>query len=45
MQSRLFKKLEEIADHNTANDLWLLIGNKVYDVSNFKHPGGKEILI
>jgi cytochrome b involved in lipid metabolism len=37
--SKLFKKLEEISDHNTANDLWLLIHNKVYDVSTFKHPG------
>ena len=38
-QSRLFTKLEEIADHNVSNDLWLLIKNKVYDVSRFKHPG------
>ena len=39
VKSRLFTRLEEIADHNTANDLWLLIHNKVYDVSTFKHPG------
>ena len=39
VQSKLFKTLEEIADHNTPNDLWLLIHNKVYDVSTFKHPG------
>lgn len=36
---RIFKKLDEIAEHNLPNDLWLLINNKVYDVSNFKHPG------
>lgn len=36
---RIFRKLEEIAEHNLPNDLWLLIDNKVYDVSNFKHPG------
>eukprot|EP00347_Sterkiella_histriomuscorum_P023894 403333018 len=42
---KVFTKLEEIADHNSPNDLWLLINNKVYDVSNFKHPGGKEILV
>ena len=36
---RIFTKLDEVADHNQPNDLWLLINNKVYDVSNFKHPG------
>jgi cytochrome b involved in lipid metabolism len=36
---RIFTKLEEIAEHNQPNDLWLLINNKVYDVSKFKHPG------
>lgn len=40
-----FKKLEEIAEHNQPGDLWLLINNKVYDVSKFKHPGGIEILV
>ncbi len=53
---RIFTNINEIADHNQPNDLWLLINNKVYDVSNFKHPGntistlynaigGKEILV
>jgi cytochrome b involved in lipid metabolism len=41
---RIFTKLEQIADHNQPNDLWLLINNKVYDVSGFKHPG-KNFLI
>ena len=36
---RVFTSIEEIAEHNQPNDLWLLINNKVYDVSNFKHPG------
>ncbi len=39
VQPRTFKKLEEIADHNVQGDCWLLIHNKVYDVSKFKHPG------
>jgi hypothetical protein len=39
VQPRTFTKLEEIAEHNQAGDLWLLIHNKVYDVSSFKHPG------
>jgi cytochrome b involved in lipid metabolism len=37
-------KLEEIAEHNQAGDLWLLINNKVYDVSKFDHPG-KYLLV
>jgi cytochrome b involved in lipid metabolism len=32
-------KLEEVADHNRRDDLWLLINNMVYDVTNFDHPG------
>ena len=44
-QTRKFAKLEDIADHNKPGDLWLLIHNKVYDVSKFKHPGGNEILL
>ena len=44
-QVRKFTKLEEIAEHSKPGDLWLLIHNKVYDVSNFKHPGGNEILL
>ena len=40
-EPRQFKDLNEIFDHNTKEDLWLLIDNKVYDVTNFKHPGGR----
>lgn len=39
VKPKLFKTLEEISDHNRREDLWLLINNKVYDVSNFDHPG------
>lgn len=39
VEPKTFKKLEEIAEHNQPGDLWLLIHNKVYDVSKFKHPG------
>lgn len=39
VKPKLFMKLEEIADHNQPGDLWLLINNKVYDVSHFDHPG------
>ena len=39
--------LVEVAKHNTQNDLWVVINNKVYDVTAFveKHPGGHEVLI
>ena len=39
LKTRQFTRLEEIADHNQPGDLWLLINDKVYDVSKFKHPG------
>ena len=40
-----FTDLNDIFEHNTKESLWLLIDNKVYDVTNFKHPGGKQILL
>ena len=44
-EGRKFTDLNEIFEHNTKESLWLLIENKVYDVTNFKHPGGKQILL
>lgn len=39
--------LAEVAKHNTAADLWMVIDDKVYDVTKFQteHPGGEEVLI
>ncbi|KAF8576221.1 acyl-CoA dehydrogenase [Ramaria rubella] len=36
----------EVAQHHKANDLWLIIDAKVYDVSKFAalHPGGEYVL-
>ena len=39
-----FTDLHEILLHNTNESSWLLIDNKVFDVTEFKHPGGKSIL-
>jgi len=37
----------EIKKHNTTKDLWVVIGTKVYDLTNFvdEHPGGESVLL
>jgi predicted heme/steroid binding protein len=38
--------MDEVKKHDTAEDLWMIIYNKVYDVTDFAkdHPGGVEVL-
>mmetsp|Transcript_60303 Transcript_60303/g.152930 ORF Transcript_60303/g.152930 Transcript_60303/m.152930 type:complete len:531 (-) Transcript_60303:458-2050(-) len=38
--------LEQVAAHNSDEDMWLVVDGKVYDVTKFKraHPGGAGIL-
>lgn len=38
---------DEIAKHNTANDLWVVYNGRVYDVSHYidEHPGGEEVVV
>eukprot|EP01089_Gocevia_fonbrunei_P013596 TRINITY_DN3515_c0_g1_i2.p1 TRINITY_DN3515_c0_g1~~TRINITY_DN3515_c0_g1_i2.p1 ORF type:complete len:157 (-),score=42.94 TRINITY_DN3515_c0_g1_i2:9-419(-) len=37
--------LAEINKHNTSTDCWLIVDNKVYDVTSYvdEHPGGDAI--
>lgn len=39
--------LEDIRVHNMSNDTWLIIHDKVYDITSFleEHPGGEEVLL
>ncbi|CAK9065105.1 unnamed protein product [Durusdinium trenchii] len=39
--------VEEVAKHNTAASLWVIMNRKVYDVTAFhkKHPGGAGVLL
>lgn len=39
--------LEEVQKHNKANDVWIVLHNKVYDITKYLeyHPGGSAILI
>ena len=38
---------EEVAKHNTEADLWVVLHDKVYDVTNYQleHPGGPIVLL
>lgn len=39
--------LDEVAKHVAKNDLWIVIWNHVYDITDYQedHPGGKEFLL
>ncbi|XP_017156175.1 probable cytochrome b5 isoform X3 [Drosophila miranda] len=39
--------LATVKKHNKAEDLWIVIENKVYDVTKFRleHPGGEDSLV
>ncbi|CAO3672557.1 unnamed protein product [Umbelopsis ramanniana] len=38
---------EQVAAHNNDKDCWIIVDNKVFDVTKFlsEHPGGKKILL
>ena len=37
---------EQVKEHNKRDDLWLIINNHVYNVTEFqkKHPGGSKLI-
>lgn len=39
--------LAQVAEHNTPKSCWVIIKNKVYDVTEFlpEHPGGSKIIL
>ncbi|XP_042881660.1 cytochrome b5-like [Penaeus japonicus] len=39
--------LAEIAEHKSTDSCWIVIHDKVYDVTKFldEHPGGEEVLL
>ncbi|XP_015696587.1 cytochrome B5-like protein isoform X2 [Oryza brachyantha] len=45
MTSRSYTK-KEVSTHNTRKDCWIIIKDKVYNVTPYveEHPGGDEIL-
>ncbi|KAI0009236.1 putative cytochrome b5 [Xylariaceae sp. FL0662B] len=38
---------QDVAEHNTKKDLFLVIHDKVYDATKFvdEHPGGEEVIL
>ncbi len=46
MSTNLYRK-EEVLEHKTVDDCWIIIKNKVYNITNYLslHPGGKKILL
>ncbi|CAH0404961.1 unnamed protein product [Chilo suppressalis] len=39
--------LEEVAHHDTARDCWVVIYDRVYDITTFleEHPGGADVML
>ncbi|KIR58077.1 hypothetical protein I312_105746 [Cryptococcus bacillisporus CA1280] len=46
-EKKLLYTFETLAQHKTREELWMLLHDKVYDVTAFmdEHPGGDEVLL
>ena len=46
-KKKVYYSVEEINKHKSENNLWIISGNKVYDITFFleKHPGGKNSIL
>jgi len=44
--SSVYYTLEEVMEHDNEDDCWIVINNKVYDVTSYLefHPGGKGLV-
>ncbi|OTB09504.1 hypothetical protein M426DRAFT_316047 [Hypoxylon sp. CI-4A] len=47
MAAKLELTYQDVAEHNTKKDLFLVIHDKIYDSTKFidEHPGGEEVLL
>ncbi|ROT36581.1 cytochrome b5, partial [Sodiomyces alkalinus F11] len=38
---------QDVAEHNTKKDLFIVVHDKIYDCTKFvdEHPGGEEVLL
>jgi cytochrome b involved in lipid metabolism len=43
----VYYTLEEVSKHQSLDDCWIIIKNKVYNVTKFlgEHPGGEEVIL
>ncbi|KAG5933695.1 hypothetical protein E4U60_004330 [Claviceps pazoutovae] len=47
MSSTLELTYQDVAEHNTKKDIYVVIHDKIYDCAQFidEHPGGEEVLL
>merc|ERR1719324_1820520 len=46
-KGRPFMSMADVESHNTQEDVWMVIHDKVYNVTKYldDHPGGEEVLM
>ncbi|XP_076808559.1 cytochrome b5-like isoform X2 [Clavelina lepadiformis] len=45
-EKKIFR-IDEVKQHNNIKSAWIIVHNKIYDVTEFleEHPGGEEVLL